>query len=268
MKIDKCKICGGASDFIFAAKIMNKYDASYFLCPRCGFMQTEEPCWLEESYKRPINLSDTGLLARNIYYAQLSASLIFALLSTEGSFLDYAGGYGVYVRLMRDTGFNFYWNDAYTQNIFASGFEYDLKPPESKIAAVTSFETFEHFVSPLDELEKLLNISQNIIFSTRLLPPGAPPQPDAWPYYGFEHGQHISFFSLKTLQFIAGKYGLNFYSYGSEFHFFTARKISNLYFKFLCRFSKYIYEFIVKKRMKSLTGTDSLYLAGPDGNKK
>ncbi len=42
-------------------------------------------------------------------------------------FLDYAGGYGVFTRLMRDIGFDFYWHDPYTQNLFANGFEKDIK---------------------------------------------------------------------------------------------------------------------------------------------
>ena len=38
-------------------------------------------------------------------------------------FLDYGGGYGILVRLMRDVGYDFYWFDKYSQNIFAKGFE-------------------------------------------------------------------------------------------------------------------------------------------------
>lgn len=50
-----CKICGKENKFIFKAKILKKYDVSYFHCENCGFLQTEEPHWLSEAYKSPIN---------------------------------------------------------------------------------------------------------------------------------------------------------------------------------------------------------------------
>jgi len=68
-------------------------------------------------------------------------------------------------------GFNFYHYDPYTQNLFAKGFEYDS---QFAINAVTTFETFEHFVNPLEEIEKMLSISKNIIFTTELLPQPIP----------------------------------------------------------------------------------------------
>ncbi len=48
----------------------------------------------------------------------------------------------------------------------------------------------------------MLKISRNILFTTTLLP-SPMPQPGTWWYYGLEHGQHISFYSLETLQSIA-----------------------------------------------------------------
>ena len=34
-------------------------------CPKCGYVQTETPYWLEQAYVHAINRSDTGLLRRN-----------------------------------------------------------------------------------------------------------------------------------------------------------------------------------------------------------
>jgi len=50
--------------------ILNKYTIDYFHCPNCGFLQTQEPFWLDEAYKDPINISDTGYLSRNIYLSK------------------------------------------------------------------------------------------------------------------------------------------------------------------------------------------------------
>jgi len=113
---------------------------------------------------------------------------------------------------MRDIGFDFYWNDKYTQNIFARGFEGGLL---DNYEAITTFESFEHFVEPIKEIENMLLISKNIIFTTELLPSPVVPYPDKWWYYGLEHGQHISFYSEKTLNYIAKKYNLFLYKVGS-----------------------------------------------------
>lgn len=53
--------------------------------------------------------------------------------------------------MMRDLGFDFYWDDKYTQNIFANGFEYS---DDKNYEVLTSFESFEHFVNPLSEIKK------------------------------------------------------------------------------------------------------------------
>jgi hypothetical protein len=215
-----CKICQNHTQKIFTAKILNKYSITYFHCANCGFLQTEEPYWLEEAYFYPINISDTGYMQRNLQLSKKLTVLLFFFFNNM-KYLDYAGGYGVFVRLMRDIGFDFYWDDKYTQNLFARGFEYHQS---DSIDVITTFESFEHFINPQEELEKLLSISKNIIFSTEILP-NPVPTPEQWWYYGLEHGQHISFYSLKTFNFLAKKYNLNYVNLGS-LHLLTNKKIT------------------------------------------
>jgi len=204
----KCKICNNDSYEAFKALVLFKYQVKYYHCIHCEFLQTENPYWLNEAYVRPINLSDTGYMARNIAISKKMIVLLYLLFGTKGSYLDYAAGYGTLVRLMRDVGFDFYWKDKYTKNLFACGFEWSSN---LKVNAVTAFEVFEHFVNPIDEIESLLKISNTIIFSTELYPVSQP-KPQEWWYFGLEHGQHVSFFSHKTLEYIAKKYNLNYYS--------------------------------------------------------
>lgn len=217
----KCKICGRDNQSCFKGNILAKYNAAYYHCMDCDFIQTEEPYWLSEAYFRPINISDTGYMARNQYYARRLTILLYLLFGKDGKYLDYAGGYGVMVRLMRDIGFDFYWYDKYSQNIFATGFEWDSM---NKVDAVTLFEVFEHFVEPMVEVEKLLDISDTIIFSTDLHP-NPVPKPNDWWYYGLEHGQHIAFYSAKTFYYIAARNGLNYMNMGS-FHILSKNKVS------------------------------------------
>jgi len=188
-----------------------------------------------EVYKDPITVTDTGYMQRNIYLSKITTILLLIFFDYKKKFLDYAGGYGVFVRLMRDIGFNFYWSDKYTQNLFAMGFEYN-DSIKNDIEAVTCYEAFEHFVDPLDEIEKMLSISKNIIFTTELLPQPIP-KPEDWWYYGLDHGQHISFYIKKTFNFIANKYGLN-YSNCGNLHILSQKKISDLKLKIILKLSK------------------------------
>ncbi|RPI02481.1 MAG: glycosyl transferase group 1, partial [Ignavibacteriae bacterium] len=119
-----CKICGRTSSKIFRRIILNKYDVDYFQCSSCEFIQTEEPYWLEEAYRHSITTEDTGIVKRNILLAKRTSAVLFFWFHSYGQFLDYGGGYGLFVRLMRDAGFNFFWNDPFTENLFARGFEY------------------------------------------------------------------------------------------------------------------------------------------------
>ena len=244
-----CRVCSSKTVFFRKALILNKYSIAYFMCDKCGFIQTEDPYWLEEAYKEPINVSDTGIIARNIYLAKTTAAIIYFLFERNARFLDYAGGYGLLTRMMRDIGFDFYWHDPFTKNLFARGFE-SMRSVEFEL--VTSFESFEHFVNPLQEIEKMLAISKNLLFTTELIPK---PEYEDWWYYGQEHGQHISFYSMRTLSFIASKYGLNLYSDGKSFHLFTEKKISSKLFKLLHRFNGIGYLY-VRRTMKSKTFDD------------
>lgn len=250
-----CKICNQQTKQIFMAKMLNKYEINYFHCEHCGFLQTEEPYWLDEAYGESINISDTGYMQRNISLSQKLTILLALFFDKNGKFLDYAGGYGVFTRVMRDIGFDFYWDDKYTTNLFARGFEF--KDGE-KIEAVTTFESFEHFVNPTDEIESLLKISKNIIFSTELLP-NPIPKPQDWWYYGLDHGQHISFYNEKTFEFIAAKYNLNYANLGG-LHILTKKKVLNFQLKIL-KFSRFGLHKLLQKQLKSKTWGDYLKMS-------
>lgn len=224
-----CRLCEGKTRKVSNQKILKKYLISYFLCEKCDLLQTEEPYWLDEAYSKPINNSDTGLLTRNMFLSIRSSVVFSILFDYKEKFLDYAGGYGVFTRLMRDIGLDFYWNDPYTNNLFSIGFEMDK---DEKYEALTSFESFEHFVNPCEDFEKMISKSKNVLITTTLRQEGAVPHKDWW-YYGKDHGQHVSFYSKKTLTFLADKYDLNIYTDGLYFSLFTKKKINRLTAKVL-----------------------------------
>ena len=248
-----CRVCNTTIDPIFTSVLIKKYSVEYFQCPHSGDVQTESPFWLEEAYSRTINDVDTGLLMRSYWHRNVSSTLIYILFNKRGKFLDYGGGYGVFVRLMRDIGFDFYWQDKHTENLFAKGFEFG-ESDQNPVELLTCFETFEHFVEPAIELENLLNFSQNILLSTEFIPDPVP-SPDEWWYYGSEHGQHIGFFQKKTFEYLANKHNMYFYTNGQNIHLLSKKRLLKPTFKLLTKASKYINP-LIQKRMDSLTWKD------------
>lgn len=197
--------------YSFTETVLGKYKVSYFHCLDCGFLRTEEPYWLDEAYNRAISAADTGLLQRNLVIAAKLAAILYFCFDAEGSFVDVAGGYGALTRLMRDIGFDFYWEDRYCENLLAIGFESDKSGPS--IRALTAFEVLEHVPDPLDFLSSLMLRfrTRNVIFSTETYRGPSPPDSQWW-YYAFRTGQHVAFYRKETLQKIAQRLNLNFFS--------------------------------------------------------
>ncbi|MEO5339422.1 MAG: class I SAM-dependent methyltransferase [Magnetococcus sp. MYC-9] len=228
-----CKLCGGSAEYCFHAHILGKHRVAYYLCEQCDFLFTEEPYWLEEAYAGVMrqqdvdDKDDADGVARTLRLKGFVSMLLRNLFDAEGKFLDYGGGYGLFVRLMRDEGFSFYWQDAHTPNLFARGFE---AQEEDRYELVTAFECFQHFADPIQELERIFAQSDALLFTTRLLP-NPVPKPDEWSYYALESGRHLSFYSAKSLRKLAASRDLAFLSNGTDTHLLAKRPISNGVFK-------------------------------------
>jgi hypothetical protein len=215
----KCNICQSPTSSFGHAEILEKHPVSFYRCDYCGFIQTETPYWLEESYSSIITKSDIGLISRNLQMATITRTLLLMCFDPTQKFVDYGGGYGMFVRLMRDQGFDFYRHDPLCENLFASGFD---AASDTEYALLTAWEVAEHLVDPLAEFEKMFAYSRNILFSTLLLPPTPKPLGEWW-YYGLEHGQHVSFYSRETLQIILKKFNLRLH-YSDNFIHFIGKK--------------------------------------------
>jgi 2-polyprenyl-3-methyl-5-hydroxy-6-metoxy-1,4-benzoquinol methylase len=266
--MENCKICGNKNDFFASAKLLNKYDVNYFQCSSCGFVQTEKPYWLDEAYSSAIADADVGLITRNIQNRTDCKKILDIcfphFFNMDGSekpiFLDYAGGYGIFVRMMRDLGYDFYWYDKYCKGIFV--YEHYIADMQKKYQLLTAFEFMEHIHDPLFELKQLFKLSGNIIFSTELIPKGFP-KPNEWWYYALSSGQHISFYTKKSLEFIADKFGKKYVG-NNSLHIFFDKKFSSVSFKFkvlmLCvkiaREINRIPQNLFFRRQKSLLGFD------------
>ncbi|WP_051664131.1 class I SAM-dependent methyltransferase [Dyadobacter crusticola] len=265
----KSKITGGETELLFSAKILQKYDVNYYRCKETGFIQTEEPYWLDEAYQSAITKLDVGLVRRNCNLAYLTEKLLIKFFDYNERFLDYAGGYGLFTRMMRDKGFKFYHTDQFCANLFAEYFDLNQLTGNTQFELVTAFEVFEHLVDPYREINDILQLADNILFTTEILPENIDRIAD-WYYISGETGQHISFYTIEALQYLARQFGCYFYTNGTTTHLFTKRFLETDPFftpvvrePFLLRKArKYVRRNDEKERieMESLIGHDWQYI--------
>lgn len=248
-----CKVCQNATVLFATSTVLQKYAANYYHCKTCDFLQVENPFWLEEAYSSAITRADIGLPSRNIAFSKSLKAIIESFYDHRRKFVDYGGGTGLLTRLMRDLGYDCYCYDRHCENQFADFFRADLGG-ETKYELLSAVEVFEHLVDPLASLKEMLELSPNILFTTKILPRPVP-QIDDWWYYGPDHGQHVSFYGLETLRYLAGQFGLNFTSDGSGLHMFSTKPVNSRLFRFVAnKFSASVISSTLKRR--SLLETD------------
>jgi hypothetical protein len=225
----KCKICSSTADLFDKAAILNKYEATYYRCSECGFVWVDNPFWLDEAYAGDSFKYDLGILQRNISISYKLQAIIKLCFPEVECLLDYGGGMGILTRIMRDNGFDMHWYDKYASNLFARGFD---KVPSKIYDVVTAFEIFEHIPKPEEEIGKILKIGTNIIFSTDLLPEPTPRICEWW-YYMPVEGQHISFYTKKSLECLSKRLGLNYTGY-ENLHIFSTKQVDESLMRRCC----------------------------------
>jgi len=201
----KCRVCSGPTTPSHAGLVLKKYNVQYHLCASCEYWCTDDAFWLDEAYSEAVSSMDTGVVSRNLAIHRSLAPALVTLFGT-GPYVDWAGGAGLLVRLMRDTGLDFYWQDAYAENVLAKGLEWERRREGRDALAVSAMEVLEHSPDPLGFIQEMLTGSgaETLIFSQEL---HHGPDPTWW-YLAPECGQHISFYSTRTLEEIARQLGM------------------------------------------------------------
>jgi len=224
-----CKICEQPTEAFGTLLILGKYTAEYRRCTHCGYVCTPSPHWLEEAYSSAIAALDTGIVVRNLWLADVTSVLLRFSLPASGRAIDFGGGSGLFVRLMRDRGHDFHWLDPHCPNLLAIGFEAST---DARYDLATAFELVEHLPDPLTTFAQLATLAPRILLSTELLP-ATGNRPGEWPYYAPESGQHIGFFTRRSLEIVAERLGKRLSSSGRNLHVLADTPVSEPLLKWL-----------------------------------
>ena len=165
--------------------------------------------------------------ARHLVQVNEVPKIIEKYDTSNSIYLDYGGGYGIFVRLMRDKGFNFYLSEIYADNLFCKHFTFEDAGIKTGFTSLTSFEVFEHLLDPMADIKTMFSMSDTIIFSTQLQPNFQLSKSEDWWYFVPEGGQHISFYSIRTLEVISEIFNCYLYSNGTDIHILTKKIITN-----------------------------------------
>jgi hypothetical protein len=219
-----CRVCGQPAPRFFNKLILGKHLVAYYKCSACGHVQTETPHWLEEAYQGLGFQRDVGMADRCVWTAQTTVALAGRLgIGPQERCLDWGGGTGLFVRLCRDHGMNFLYRDPYARNVFAQGFEAPARLEAEVFRLITAFEVAEHFANPLEDFGALLRLTPaGLLFST-LLYQG---QAEDW-WYFLEDGQHIAFYTRKSLETIGRHHGYHLASNNCDLHLFSREKTAD-----------------------------------------
>ena len=266
-----CPNCQNKSiKFIREIEVTQKKISSKLIyCSSCDFLYLQDPTWLDIAYQTEF-YGDTGYVNRNFIFANRTILIfrIWKLLSKKSlvpDACDIGAGLGMYARMMRDKGYNFFGSDEYSKMSLLNPFVVR----DSQCVIKSSFEVVEHLPSLTEFLKEKVNKVDFFLFSTELRQSGHIPNINWW-YYSFSLGQHIGFHSKKSLEVAFAKAGYNsdnLVSFGNSFHALAntrnwklAFKIASYFWRINYYFTKFCNQLIgLIFNEKSLTIKDSKY---------
>ncbi|NTW86989.1 MAG: class I SAM-dependent methyltransferase [Holophagaceae bacterium] len=211
--MEPCRICGGALEPAFEGRVLDRIPVTYTRCAHCASLLLLSPTWLEESYSRTWTPDpDFGSLLRSQFVHRCLRRLRarpIRILSKRSRTLDVGAGRGLLLRMLLDDGHDAWGFDPYPQSIFAED-RISETLPDTRFAVITAIEVLEHTLDPVPFLRRLrdrLAPDGFLAISTELYDAGL--HGPNWAYLAPTHGQHVTIFSRKGLEFAAQAADLN-----------------------------------------------------------
>lgn len=243
--------------------ILGNYSTRLNVCDHCGCEWFQDPAiWLSDAYSSPIAFTDTGIVARSLNIHRVVSSFL-SISSIPGKILDWGSGSGLLVRLLRDDGHDCYGFEPYTVPVLAAGHTYKVEKnvfTENSYRAIVAIEVVEHLVDPSSFFQKALAKTDTLLFSTEIVDRAK--NGNDWAYYSRETGQHISFYTAKSLAHLAALHGCIYASdRRRSLHIITRRSLDLRLFKWIASYRRAFLAYPVSRILNKIVGRRSLLLA-------
>lgn len=237
----RCTICGNTHQFKRTrTTILNTFSTDLIHCQSCDFeWLSGAKAWIDIAYQKPIANTDTGIVRRNMEL-HLILSTFLMLGNRSKPFLDWGSGSGLLVRLLRDDGLDGIGFEPFTEPVLAPGFTYKQDSEvrtKGPFHCVIAIEVVEHLLSPVEFFQSALSLADTIIFTTE--PTDCNTEKENWWYYSQDTGQHISFYSRKSLKLVAASLGASYqHARGQSLHLITRDPSQARLFKLACGYHR------------------------------
>jgi hypothetical protein len=198
-----CRLCARRSDYVFTKRLLDRYSVAYYRCTGCNSIQTEVPHWLADAYRPENERFDTGQVIRCLHNAAFLFALTRFLGIDRSTIVDYGCGSGLLVRLLRDSGLDAFGLDQYAEPRLAVGF---MRTSLSGASVINLCEVAEHFDQPAKSFAEIFAPHPQLVVMQTGIQDHADPD---WDYLAPEHGQHVFFYSIRAIQFLAERYQMH-----------------------------------------------------------
>lgn len=196
-----CRLCGGPAEKAFSLTYLKHIPVGLYRCGGCGSLETSPPDWLDEAYADARPVRDVWMAGRTEGMRALTLLVIRALGMKGPRLLDWGGGNGLLVRMLRDAGIDAYRSDKYVPNYYAVGFDVE---DGAKADIMTAFEVFEHSDDPRVLMTEMTAHAPDAILLSTDLYQG---QGADWSYIHKDSGKHVFFYSEKGMAILAAQFG-------------------------------------------------------------
>ena len=195
-KSDTCRLCGGETSKRFELQLLGRHQVSYLRCSRCQSLETEAPYWLSEAYGDDVPAEDPFYLFRNLEVARhVKLMLHLFRVPKSANVLDFGGGLGVVARLIRESGWEAFVEDRFTDPPFP-----DISWSGKQADFVLASEVFEHLDQPAEQIGRIFALQPRYVYVRTSRYGG---EGSDWFYLAPETGQHVFFYSDQAMRLIA-----------------------------------------------------------------
>ena len=196
----KCRICKSPCVKKWDMKVRDRFEGPLYQCKGCDSLQFGGLDWLKDAYYGDYSIRfDEGRMLRNMVVYKLVRRLTKSFFDKDDILLlDYGSGEGVLCDLLKRSNKTKYIVGNYDPQVKRFS-----ELPRGKFDIVMCIEVLEHLKDVYEfykNIKRALSTNGILICSTDLYQPNK--HDKTWPYLSTEIGQHITFWTKKSIQYL------------------------------------------------------------------